>query len=254
MNFPQINSTPVLGLNDSVWRRYDVQNHEDFRHFAITELVSSIKCLPGETSLLDIGSGSQPYRSVVEKLNIKYTAHDFSEYSEELRSKYFGLHNSENPQAKPEIVCDALDIPSHLNFDFVLCTEVLEHVPDPAKLLEKSINLVKPGGFLLFTVPGSSWTHQAPYYFSSGLSPFWFEHHLKLIGAEVSKGLLIGNLRTNTFQTMTSLESLFPTKVLGVVGRIYRLLASQKKNFTSGEVDLFLAPVSQLIVLIKRTN
>ena len=164
------------------------------------------------------------------------------------------MHNSEYPQTKPEIVCDALDIPSHLNFDFILCTEVLEHVPNPMKLLEKSINLVKPGGFLLFTVPGNSWTHQAPYYFSSGLSPFWFEHHLKLIGAEVSRGLLIGNLRTNTFQAMTSLESLFPTKVLGIVGRIYRLLASQKKIFTSGEEDLFLAPVAQLIVLIKRNG
>lgn len=243
-----------MGLNESVWRRYDLQNHEDFRHIAISELFSSIKFVPGEATLLDIGSGSQPYRRVIEKMHIKYTAHDFSEYSEELRTKYFGLHNSENPQNKPEIVCDVLDIPLHLSFDFVLCTEVLEHVPDPLKLLEKSINLVKPGGYLLFTVPGSSWTHQAPYYFSSGLSPFWFEHHLKLMEAEVSKGFLIGNLRTNTFQAMTSLESLFPSKVLGAVGRIYRLLVSQKKNFMSSKEDLFLAPVSQLIVLIKRTS
>jgi hypothetical protein len=32
-------------------------------------------------------------------------------------------------------------------------------------------------GGLLITVPLSSRIHQAPYFFSSGLSPYWFERH-----------------------------------------------------------------------------
>lgn len=39
-----------------------------------------------------------------------------------------------------------------LNFDGVICTEVIEHVPDPVSLVAYLSKLVKPGGKLLATV------------------------------------------------------------------------------------------------------
>jgi len=39
--------------------------------------------------------------------------------------------------------------------DIVMCTEVLEHVPDPAVFLQEIIRVAKPGGTLVITVPDS---------------------------------------------------------------------------------------------------
>ena len=72
----------------------------------------------------------------------------------------------------------------------ILCTEVLEHVPDPVRSFKKMARLLKPEGHMIVTVPFMSLMHQAPYWFQSGLSPFWFEHwarelNLKILNLDV---------------------------------------------------------------------
>jgi len=244
-------SSSVLGLNRKHWRRFHLQDHENFRHILVREFLLQAKTSGHCSRVLDIGSGSQPYRKFIEDLGMKYVSHDFSEYTAELHNGFFGLHNSESSEKKPQIVCDALDIPLTEKYDLILCTEVLEHVPNPVALLEHAFALSSTHGYLLFTVPGNSWTHQAPYYFSAGLSPFWFDHHIRKFGGEIIDGVLIGNLKTSTFQSMASLESLHSKSLLRVVGWIYRklyLLLSWKRDFGDG---LFSAPVSQMIVLFR---
>ncbi len=245
-------SSLIQGLNPSIWHRYDIQDHENFRHSKITDFLNSIFIGKTVETILDIGSGSQPYRAMAEQIGFKYIGHDFAKYTIEKSDEFFGLHNSEQPKVFPEIICDAMEIPESLKFDVILCTEVLEHIPDPVALLQKAVNLCKPGGYLIFTVPGSSWTHQAPYYFSSGLSPFWFEFHLKKFGARVKKGILIGNLRTNTFQSMASLESIHPKSLMRVLGYLYRIAFSLNSKAKLNTAPVFLAPVSQVIVLIEK--
>lgn len=242
----------IQGLNPSIWRRLDIQDHENFRHSKIIDFLNSIFIGKTVETILDIGSGSQPYRLIAEQIGFKYTGHDFAKYTIEKSEEFFGLHNSEKPEVIPELICDAMEIPEDLKFDVILCTEVLEHVPDPVALLHKAVNLCNPGGFLIFTVPGSSWTHQAPYYFSSGLSPFWFESHLKKFGARVKNGILIGNLRTNTFQSMASLESIYPKSPLRVLGYLYRIAFSLTSRARLNTAPVFFAPVSQVIVLIEK--
>lgn len=45
-------------------------------------------------------------------------------------------------------------------YDLVICNHVLEHVPDPADLLERMRRILKPGGVLRFVVPNDgSWLH-----------------------------------------------------------------------------------------------
>ena len=247
-------SISIRGLNPSVWRRYDIQDHENFRHKTISDFLKNLFVGENVKTILDIGSGSQPYRSIAEQIGFKYIGHDFAKYTIDESDKFFGLHNSEAPKIFPEIICDVMEIPETSKFDVVLCTEVLEHIPDPVSLLEKAITLCKPGGFLIFTVPGSSWTHQAPYYFSSGLSPFWFEFHLKKFGARVINGILIGNLRTNTFQSMASLESIYPKSLLRIIGYLYRIVFSLTSRKQLNAAPVFSAPVSQVIVLIGKND
>ena len=162
----------------------------------------SQKCL----DLLDVGCGSQPYKKITEGRNISYFSHDFSLYKLEDTPSFYGLHNSEDAEFKVDIVCDFLDIDETIKYDILLCTEVLEHVPDPVKCFAKLAKLIKPDGVMIITVPGSSWTHQAPYYFSSGLSPFWFNYHAKELNLKIIEGLVICNLLTSVIQSTQALE------------------------------------------------
>jgi ubiquinone/menaquinone biosynthesis C-methylase UbiE len=77
--------------------------------------------------------------------------------------------------------------------DAVLCTEVLEHVPDPLAAIKEFSRLVKPGGYLLITAPFASLTHFAPYHFASGLSRFYYEKHLQENGFTIEELALNGN-------------------------------------------------------------
>ena len=70
-------------------------------------------------------------------------------------------------------------------FDLVLCTEVLVHVTDPIRALERICALVKRGGTILLAAPYSCGIHQAPNHYYSGFTPYWYEHFLDEFGFDV---------------------------------------------------------------------
>jgi SAM-dependent methyltransferase len=123
--------------------------------------------LPAGSTLLDAGSGTQRFRKFCGHL--KYVSQDFCEY-DGIGDKT-GLQPGSHRTEGTDIVSDICSIPVENGaFDNVLCTEVLEHVPDPAGALRELARVARPGGVLLVTVPFASLTHMAPYYFQSGFS------------------------------------------------------------------------------------
>lgn len=128
-------------------------------------------------TVLDVAAGEGPYRSAIIEQGFTYLSHDFNAYTPEVTE--LGLHNEKWDYLENDFTCDILDIPESRKFDVVICTEVLEHVPDPVQSFEKLTRLLQPGGKLLITVPLLSLMHQAPFWFQSGLSPFWFQHWAK---------------------------------------------------------------------------
>ena len=50
-----------------------------------------------------------------------------------------------------EIAAEALAAENPASFDVVTCMEMLEHVPDPASVVQACANLVKPGGWVFFS-------------------------------------------------------------------------------------------------------
>jgi SAM-dependent methyltransferase len=85
--------------------------------------------------------------------------------------------------SKIDLVSDITEIPApDASFDVILCSEVLEHVPEPTHALDEFTRLLKPGGVLILTAPFASNVHMAPYHFCSGFSKYWYEHHLPLRG------------------------------------------------------------------------
>jgi SAM-dependent methyltransferase len=103
-------------------------------------------------SILDIGCGAQVYRILLSP-SVSYLGLD----TEDAKA-HFGyevpdtLYFSDNNWP----VEDA-------SFDWVLCTEVLEHIPDPSAFLDQIATTLRPGGGLLLTVPFAARWHYIPY-------------------------------------------------------------------------------------------
>jgi ubiquinone/menaquinone biosynthesis C-methylase UbiE len=75
-----------------------------------------------------------------------------------------------------DYVSDITAIPvEDASFDVVLCTEVLEHVPEPIAAVAEMARIVKRGGKILLTAPLASGLHQEPYHFYGGYTPHWYQ-------------------------------------------------------------------------------
>ena len=118
-----------------------------------------------------------PFRSHIENRGLIYYSHDFGEYAGEK----WGLSNATLWEStKCSIISDITNIPVEDNsFDYILCTEVLEHIFNPENATSELIRILKPKGSILFTMPFACLPHQKPYFFNSGLSSEWFEEVAK---------------------------------------------------------------------------
>jgi len=91
--------------------------------------------------LLDVGCGIKPFQKI------------FSPYVE----SYIGLEYS--PESgylgnDADFCGDAAFLPlADESIDTVLCTEVMEHVPNPEKTIEEFARVLRPGGIVITTAP-----------------------------------------------------------------------------------------------------
>lgn len=142
---------------------------------------ATLKKIPAGLKILDAGAGECQFKKFCGHLN--YVAQDFGQYTGEGE---VGLQTGTWDNSHLDIVSDITAIPvPDATFDAVMCTEVLEHVPDPVAALKELNRVLKPGGYLLITAPFASLTHFAPFHFASGLSSFFYKHHLGLMGYDI---------------------------------------------------------------------
>jgi SAM-dependent methyltransferase len=123
--------------------------------------------------VLDVGAGRGIYRSLFKHCD--YRAHDFGETPETL-GEYTQLDYRSDITAIP--VEDEA-------FDVIICTEVLEHVPEPIKAVREIARILRPGGRLLLTAPLGSLLHQEPYHFYGGYTPHWYRKILPDAGLTI---------------------------------------------------------------------
>lgn len=180
-------------FNNAHIGRYTGCTNDPFRHEWVHNKLEELKNSRVDLNLLDVGAGPSIYRKKVEDLGIKYFSTDFNNYQPS--SGEIGQQSHDWNYGNHDFVCDILDIPEDQKFNIIICTEVLEHVPDPIAAFEKICKLLKDDGELLITVPLHSLIHQAPYYFASGLSPYWFLNVSKLHGINVISLDIYGNYK-----------------------------------------------------------
>lgn len=161
-------------------------NNESSRDAWIKDVLTA---LPVGITLLDAGAGECPYKKWCGHL--RYIAQDFGKYD---GSGGEGLQTGSWDNSRLDIVSDIASIPMEdASVDAILCTEVLEHIPNPLDALKEFSRMLKPGGKLILTAPFLSFTHFAPYHFSSGFSRFYYQHHLPTLGFEINQLDLSGN-------------------------------------------------------------
>ena len=107
--------------------------------------------VPSGALVLDAGAGRGPYRA--HFMHTQYEAADFEHVP---GKSYDGNH----------YVCDLAAIPVERDrYDLVLLSQVLEHLPDPAAVLNELHRVLKPGGQIWASAPLFYEEHELPYDF-----------------------------------------------------------------------------------------
>ena len=182
-------------------------------------ILANKKYLKGR--LLDFGCGDKPYK---ELLNVK---------------EYIGLdivksgHRHKNEQI--DVFYDGKTIPFGNNhFDSVFSSEAFEHVSNLDEIIKELHRVLKPGGYILITVPFVWNEHEAPLdyarYTSFGLKRLLVESGFKIVSFKKSANyvetlfqmwdtFVFESIIPPNFITRTILIPLFiaPATILGII-------------------------------------
>jgi len=178
--------------------------------------------------LLDIGCGGKPYRDL---------------FADRIEG-YLGLDYPQTHLAVAEVarvaMADAYGDGEHLPIrsevvDTVLCTQMLEHVPEPWAVMDEIARVLRPGGYLILTVPLAWGLHGEPYDFYR-----YTRYGLRHL-AERS-GLVVKYIRPRGgFWALTG--QLYSTHIYG---RWLAPLSRRGSNVAYAAVGLFVLPLCAL--------
>ena len=142
--------------------------------------------IPKGSKVLDIGAGSCRYKELFQ--HCKYFTQDFCQAE--------GGTDGNFKYGRIDYVSDITEIPvTDESFDIILCTEVLEHVPEPIKAIKEFSRILRKGGRLYLTAPLGCGLHMMPYHYYGGFTPSFYKKYfekygIKLISIEPNGGLL----------------------------------------------------------------
>lgn len=158
--------------------------------------------------VLDVGCGDKPYR------------HFFSRATEYLGTET--RHTFAKQRAFDVIALgEALPFASG-SIDGILCTEVLEHVPEPSQFLAEFARVLAPGGTVLLTTPQTWGLHEEPYdfyrYTKYGLAYLFKKAGFEVLSVDATTGTFgtVGQRLSSFWYTRLRKSKL--TKPLGVLG------------------------------------
>lgn len=120
------------------------------RYWLADELRRFGASLPSDSIVLDAGAGDQRNRTHFQ--HCIYESADFQKVSKRYVENTY--------------VCDLSNIPvDKERYDAVVFTQVMEHLPDPAKVVNELFRVLKPGGRLFYSAPLLFHEHEVPYDF-----------------------------------------------------------------------------------------
>ncbi len=135
------------------------------RHYEIVRIITKTK---NSGRVLDLGCGEG---HILEMLPSSY-----EKYGADISKTALKLVNHKNIHTK---LCDLnKEFPFDMKFDFIICSEVLEHLINPSNVLENvKKHLTKDGLFLVTTPNVIQWRHRVSMLF--GKFPNYDKTHIK---------------------------------------------------------------------------
>jgi SAM-dependent methyltransferase len=111
--------------------------------------MKTARSTPAGARVLDLGAGDAPYRELFP--HVEYTTSDWES----------SLHEG---AAQADLIAPADALPvADGSFELVLCTQVLEHVPEPDRVLAECFRVLVADGILAVTVPLLYELHELPH-------------------------------------------------------------------------------------------
>jgi SAM-dependent methyltransferase len=130
----------------------------------------------------DIGCGEKPYKEILSHLVDEHIGIDHPNT----------IHNRSNI----DIFSDAykIDIPDE-SIDFILCTDVLEHLEEPKQAIAEAYRILKKGKYVIYTVPLFWHLHEEPRdfyrYTKYGMSYLFEQNGFKIIEIISLSGFIV---------------------------------------------------------------
>ena len=142
---------------------------QDYLHYRYlwADIERSVAAVRSEVAarplVLDLGCGNRPYRDLFDGC------------------RYVGVDRTAG-DPHPDAIMDASRLAlAGERFDIVFCTQVIEHVPDPAALVAETFRVLKPCGWLVLTGPFWWPLHEEPHDFHR-FTRHAFAHLLRAAG------------------------------------------------------------------------
>ncbi len=123
----------------------------DFQFNTVYSILS--KQMPSfKGTVIDVGCGNCPFEHLIDTKKAHYIGVDVED------AEKWDYQNSKI------VLYDGKNLPFETNsIDHFICTEVLEHVPDPHDLIADMHRVLKPDGTGIVTIPWSARFHYKPY-------------------------------------------------------------------------------------------
>ena len=152
MNTSNVDPAELAKFSDLAHRWWDVNS--EFRPLhQINPLrldwIQSMVALK-DKQVLDVGCGGGILSDAMARVGAKVTGIDLATKS--LKVAQLHALETQTPNVSyREVSAEALAAEQPACFDVVTCMEMLEHVPDPASVVQACTTLVKPGGWVFFS-------------------------------------------------------------------------------------------------------
>ena len=138
----------VLEVSDPL--RY-LADSEDC-YWAVAQTLLPRRGMPAKPTVLELGSGLGYLTYALRKAGYLATGLDLSDVAVRTATGVYGPYYRCGDAER--LAQDASE-----RFDFVVMTEVIEHVEDPRRLVRAALGLLKPSGRLLLTTPNKTLVH-----------------------------------------------------------------------------------------------
>ena len=160
----------------------------DYAEYRLKKFVKRISLLVDpQKKLLDVGAGELQYKKYFS--NVDYKSQDL------------GIGDSSWNYSQVDIISEIYDIPvESKSFDYILCTQVLEHLKYPHQAFAEFSRIIKDGGLLFVTCPLSWKEHQIPHDFFR-----YTQYALRMLAEENSFSVVEINKVGGKFITITRL-------------------------------------------------